>query len=108
MIDYEKLQRDLARARKVAITRSASVKDDGSMSADYVHIPTGPSHAIKRTSKRLDELTDGIRVTSTWWRGYLITPPGEGVASRRLAAAQSMATELKRLGWGACVYYQRD
>lgn len=107
-MDYEKLQRDLARARKVAITRSASVKDVGSMSRDYVHIPTGASFALKRASKALDDIIDGFRVSSPLWRGYLIEPPGNGVASKRLAAAEAMAADLRRSGWNASVYYARD
>jgi hypothetical protein len=105
---HTKLEMDLARARKMAITASVSVEDGGSCSADFVHIPVGNDYPLKRASKRLDELTDGIRRERGIWRGYLITPPGDGRASRRLASARAMAAELSRQGWRASVYYAVD
>ena len=102
---FMSLKRDLRVAREEAA--KVAVDDGGSMSADMVFIPVGKAHRIKRFSGAMDELL-GSRIDTSWWHGYLMSPPGNGVATRRLVACETMAKVLNEKGWGARTFYQRD
>lgn len=108
-VDTIKLAGVASDARNVARAAAKATKDDGAMSADSVHIPTGADFPIKRRSARVREALGGESVSerdSGIWRGYMIDPPGGGRANARLAACEAMAKVLK--GYGASVFYQRD
>lgn len=94
--------------RKAEAAAKATV-DDGSASADLVHIPVGRGFPIKRRDPRWRAALDGagyvVERDYGIWRGYLIDP-GIGRASARLAACVAMAAALK--SYGASVYYARD
>lgn len=94
--------------RKAEAAAKATV-DDGSASADLVHVPVGQGFPIKRRDPRWRTALDAAGYVSERdcgiWRGYLIDP-GIGRASARLAACRAMAAALK--SYGASVYHARD
>jgi hypothetical protein len=105
-VNLSQLSRDVSLARRAGESACSKTEDSGSMSADMVFIPTGSRYPIKRRSEAIRECLDAGESNSKWWRGYLLTPSGNGVASARLASAEAMADALK--AWGAMVFYQRD
>lgn len=109
MIDLEALRAAVSAARRAGEQAAKETPDGGSCSLDCVHIPVGKRYPIARRSLAVREALGGddlIERTTGHWRGYLITPPGAGRASTRLAACEAMAKALKR--YEASVYYARD
>lgn len=110
MLSPERLAADLADAVAAAWAAAMGTPDTGSMSADHVHIPVGSGRPIRFRTKAFDSAAGSSSHyrSSGFWKGYLVVPPGHGVASARLASAEAMARVLADRGWGATVYYQRD
>jgi hypothetical protein len=109
VINLEHLAEEVQVALRKARRAARATPDDGSMSADLVHVPVGRAFPITRRTAAVRAVLEAAGYVtereSGIWRGYMIDP-SLGRASSQLAACVAMAEELKSCR--ATVYYQRD
>lgn len=107
MSKYDKLTKDLIKAREAAI-EAAKGEDGGSANLDTM--------TIRLPRYREDKVIEAVEAAGLYTRGrtqwigtrYFIGPPGCGQGNSRYRAVQAMKNVMEEEGWDVLVYYQAD
>lgn len=106
MIDYNKLEADLIKAR-IAAENSITNDDEGSANLDKVAISL-PGYDEEKVCKAA--LNAGLRSYKTDWlgKGYFISAPIGAQGNNNTRQVEAMKNILSELGYDVLVFYKMD
>lgn len=105
--DYTKLTADVKAAMQAGSDAAALVADRGSCNLDGVILEL-PRLPLKKVMEAIELAgTSTVKITSTYFRGYMINP-NEGQADKRYTACEAIRKSLREAGYTVTPYYQMD